>query len=98
MLRVSTTPTSLEVELQGVGGWDASGNVVVEFDNVTGMFRDGASADEFRMERQDGEVLTLDRDGDEFVLIVEWNHFSPRSSHTSAWRWRGQASVRASNQ
>jgi hypothetical protein len=98
VLRVSTTPTRLEVELAGVGGWDAFGNVVVEFDDVTGMSRDGASAGEFQMERQDGEVLTLGRDGDEFVLIVEWNDFSPRSSHTTAWRWRAQASVRASKQ
>ena len=77
--------------------WDDSGNVVVEFDNVAGISRDGAFADEFRMERQEGEVLTLARDGDEFFLIVEWNDFSTRSSHTTAWRWRGHASVRTPN-
>lgn len=97
MLSVSTTLTSLQVELEGVGGWDDSGNVVVEFVNVADMSRDGAFADEFRMERQEGEVLTLARDGDEFFLIVEWNDFSTRSSHTTAWRWRGHASVRTPN-
>jgi len=42
------------------------------------------------MEKEDGEILTLRREGSEVKLAVEWNDFAAKSQETVVYSLLGQ--------
>ena len=67
--------------------------VVLNFTCLAHLSADGAPVESFQMEQSDGEVISFTRQDGQFELIVEWNEFSTRSSHVTAWRWEGQVEI-----
>lgn len=61
-------------------------SVRIELHDVSNIDRDGVLIDSLRMEKQDGEVLSLSTTSTGIDLIVEWNDFSPLISGTRAYK------------
>ena len=72
--------------LEGVHVDDQIRNVSVRMNGVRQITRDGLHADDFAMEYEDGEVLTLDTGPHSIRLIVEWNDFANHRHVTSAYQ------------
>ena len=89
VLSVAGMAAAFRVELELASESAVPALVVLDFHDVSSMSRDNVSVSTFRMERSDGEVLTLERAGEGFLMIVEWHDFNPSVRHTSAWRWAG---------
>jgi hypothetical protein len=60
-------------------------SVRIELHDVSSIHRDGVLIDSLRMEKRDGEVLSLSETSTGIDLIVEWNDFSPLVSETRAY-------------
>ena len=60
--------------------------VRIERRDVTSIDRDGMSIDSLRMEKEDGEVLSLSTTSTGIELVVEWHDFLPLVSETIAYK------------
>ena len=94
VLGVAAKPAAFEVELEVATGSEKLKSIVLDFHSVQSLTRDDVPVGAFEMEQPDGEVLTLRRKADEFLMIVEWNDFNAGARHTSAWRWTGDVTMR----
>ena len=71
-----------------IAGVQRPAKVVIEGVSVT--LRDGSPVDGLHMEKEDGEILTLRREGSEVKLAVEWNDFAAKSQETVVYSLLGQ--------
>jgi hypothetical protein len=61
----------------------------VEIEGVSAVLRDGLPIDDFHMETEDGEILTLRKEDGQFALAVQWNDFAAKSQHTVVYNLIG---------
>jgi hypothetical protein len=61
--------------------------VVIE--GVSATLRDGSPVDGIRMEKADGEILTLRSEGGEITLAVQWNDFAAKNQETVVYSLLG---------
>jgi len=59
--------------------------VRIELHDVTRIDRDGVLTDSLRMEKEEGEVLSLSMNSTGLDLVVEWHDFSPLVSEARAY-------------
>ncbi len=97
VISVAGESTAFRVELELAPESTPHASVALDFHGVSSMMRDDVPVSAFRMERDDGEVLTLERAGNGFLMIVEWHDFNPVVRHTSVWRWGGLVTARCSD-
>ncbi len=76
----------LKLELEDVLVGERKSDVVVTVSAVTNVFVDGELSDESLMAAEDGEVLSLELSDDGFLLIIEWNIFTPRRMFTKSYK------------
>ena len=76
---------TLSLLLEGAHVDDQLRNVSVRLNGVHQILRDGLPAEDFTMECEDGEVLTLETGPNSVRLIVEWNDFANDRHFTSAY-------------
>ena len=86
----NATADAVQLELVDVKSGDASHAARIRIAGVTRILVDGESAGAVAMEREDGEVLTLDLSDREVYAIVQWNDFAGRASVTRAYRIEGE--------
>lgn len=61
-------------------------SVQIELRDVAGVHRDGVLTDSLKMEKEDGEILSLSTTSTGIELVVEWSDFSPLVSETRAYK------------
>lgn len=61
-------------------------SVRIELRDVTSIDRDGVLIDSLKMEKEDGEILSLSTTSTGIELVVEWHDFSPLVSETRAYK------------
>jgi hypothetical protein len=61
-------------------------SVQIELRDVMSVHRDGVLIDSLKMEKEDGEILSLSMTSTGIELVVEWNDFSPLVSDTRAYK------------
>ena len=61
-------------------------SVQIELRDVMSVHRDGVLVDSLRMEKEDGEILSLITTSTGIELVVEWHDFSPLVYETRAYK------------
>lgn len=61
-------------------------SVQIELRDVMSVHRDGVLIDSLKMEKEDGEILSLSMTSTGIELVVEWNDFSPLVSDIRAYK------------
>jgi hypothetical protein len=79
---------SLALDDVCVAGVQRAAQVVIE--GVSATLRDGSPVDGIRMEKADGEILTLCSEGGEITLAVQWNDFAAKNHETVVYSLLGQ--------
>ncbi len=76
----------LKLELEDVLVGEGRSDVVLTVEPVTNVFVEGELSNEPLMAAEDGEVISLELSDDGFVLVVEWNNFTPRRMFTKSYK------------
>jgi hypothetical protein len=77
---------TIYILLEGVHVDDQTPNASACLKGVRQIVRDGSVIDDFTMEYEDGEVLTLEYTPDSVRLIVEWNDFQNHHQTTRSYQ------------
>ena len=78
---------SLTLEDVFVAGVQRAAEVSVE--GVDAVLRDDVPLSDLRMEKEDGEILTLREEDGQVLLIIEWNDFAAKSQEMAVYTLNG---------
>jgi len=60
-------------------------SVEVKIERVNSIFRNGMSIPNFRMEKKDGEILTLRKEDGQILLAIQWDDFIAKNHEVIAY-------------
>jgi hypothetical protein len=73
-----------------IAGVQMAAQVAIE--GVSAILRDGSPVDAIRMEKEDGEILTLRRRVGEVTIAVQWNDCATKNRETVVYSLLGRRS------
>lgn len=86
---IMRTGSNVTLTLEDVHVADVQRAAEVVVEGVDLVLRNDLPIADLRMEKVDGEVLTLREDGGRVLLAVEWNDFATRSQETVVYAFEG---------
>jgi hypothetical protein len=89
IVNISRLGDVVDLALDGVLIADTRRPANVTVEGVRGVLRDGSPANELHMEEEDGEILTLREEGEDVILVVQWNDFATKRQDIVVYKLLG---------